>query len=94
MLCCVTVSSQTFSSSFWFDLSVIRLSSVKAMSVLACILTIRVFGVEPVVGRAGPWQQVVITTVGHTVVTDANDLILLIHDTCPHLQRRETTLFI
>lgn len=51
-------------------------------------LTIGVFGVEPVVSRPGPWQQVVIAAVGHTVVTDANYFLLLVHYTRPHLQDR------
>lgn len=50
-----------------------------------CILTIRVFSVKPVISRARPWQQVIITAIRHTIVTDAHYLILLVHYTCSHL---------
>lgn len=57
-------------------------------------LTIWIFSIKPVVSRSGPWQQVIITAIGHTIVTNANYLIVLVHYTGPHLQRgRDVPLF-
>ena len=66
----------------------LKLKQGKSKScVCTCILTIRVFSVQAVISRPGPWQQVIITAIGHPIVTNANDLILLVHYTRPHLQR-------
>lgn len=55
-----------------------------------CILTVRIFCIELVFSRTTPRQQVVITTIGHTIITNTHDFVLLVHDTCSDLRGRET----
>lgn len=43
--------------------------------------TIRILGVQLVLGSARPRQQVIIAAIGHAVVTDAHDLVLLVDNT-------------
>lgn len=49
-------------------------------SLLSFSLTIRVLSVQSVLGRARPRQQVIVAAIGHAVVTDAHDLVLLVDD--------------
>lgn len=49
-------------------------------------LTIRVFGVQLVISTARPGQEVIVTTVGHTIVANTHYLVLLIHDTGTNLK--------
>lgn len=50
-----------------------------------CILTIRVFGVQLVLSRTAPRQQVVIATIRHPVIPDTNDFVLRVHDARSYL---------
>lgn len=56
------------------------------LGVYVLILTIWIFCVQLVFSTSGPWQQVVITAVWHPIITNTNNLIVLVHYTRTNLE--------